>query len=151
MADPRAAEEMDAPPTWFRDRWRHRPDPRPGQGILYWHMLVGGLPAVTSLARRARQQLASFSGFHFTPLKWLHITALADGPADQIPPGGLQHMIHVASQLLHEAEPAPVTIGRLLYHPEGIMLAVEPGRCPGADPRRGTSRDQYHHGAGRQR
>ena len=111
----------------FRDRWRRRTDLLPSQSIIYWHILIGSQPAVTDLAQMARHRLASFSGFHMTPLKWLHITVLTGGPAGQVPAGGSQQMVHTASELLSDLEPIPLTIGKFLYHPEGIMLDVEPG------------------------
>lgn len=126
MTDPHAAGSEDTLPEWFRDRWRDRPDPLPGQGVLYWHMLVGGDREIAGLARMAQRRLAPFSGFHLTPLQWLHITALACGPVSQVAPGGLQQMIRTASRILSEAKPPLITVGRLRYHPEGIMVAVEP-------------------------
>lgn len=113
-------------PAAFRDRWRHRTDQLPGQSVLYWHILIGDKPSVTELARLARQRLAPFSGFHITPLRWLHITTLVCGPADQVPASGIRQMIDGASQLLSGSQPVPVTLGKLVYHPEGIMLAAEP-------------------------
>ena len=117
---------MGTPPVRFRDRWRRRTDLLPSQSVIYWHILIGSQPAVTDLAQMARHRVASFSGFHMTPLKWLHITVLTGGPADHVPAGGLQQMVHTASELLSDLEPISVTIGKFLYHPEGIMLDVEP-------------------------
>jgi hypothetical protein len=72
-------------PDQMTDRWRNRDDPAPGQGVVYWHMLMRDHPEVADLARQARQRLARFSGLHFTPLNWLHMTALFGGPADNFP------------------------------------------------------------------
>ena len=116
---------MGTSPVRFRDRWRRRTDLLPNQSVIYWHILIGSHPAVTDLAQMARHRVASFGGFHLTPLKWLHITVLTGGPADQVP-AGLQQMVHTVSELLSGLEPIPVTIGKFLYHPEGIMLDVEP-------------------------
>ena len=101
---------MGTPPVMFRDRWRRRTDLLPSQSVIYWHILIGSQPAVTDLAQMARHRVASFSGFHMTPLKWLHITVLTGGPADHVPAGGLQQMVHTASELLSDLEPISVTM-----------------------------------------
>lgn len=121
-----SAKCRSTPPERFRDRWRDRADPGPGQGVLYWHMLVGAQPAIARLARIAQEQVGGIGGFHMTPLEWLHITTVVGGPCDQVPASGLQQMIATASRLLADVRPASVSVGKLLYHPEAIMLAVEP-------------------------
>jgi 2'-5' RNA ligase len=126
LIDLQVTQETSTSRARFRDRWRHRADPLTGQSILYWHILVGSQPAVTDLAQMARQRIAAFRGFHITPLEWLHITTLTGGPADRISASGLQQVVYTASELLSDLEPVPVTMGKLLYHPEGIMLDVEP-------------------------
>ena len=96
----------------------------------------------------ARHRVASFSGFHMTPLKWLHITVLTGGPADHVPAGGLQQMVDTASELLSDSEPTSVTIGKLLVPPRGHHARRRAGRCPSADPRRGTDCGKHHDGYG---
>lgn len=118
---------MNAMPAEFVDRWADRAEPAPGDGLVYWHMLVGGHPEVTGLAQDAQQRLAAFGGLHMTPLKWLHMTALIAGSADQISSGQMQRMAKAASRLLSRTAPITVTLGKVLYHPEAIMLAATPG------------------------
>ena len=61
-----------------------------------------------------------------TPLKWLHMTALIAGSADDLAEHQIQEMAAVASEHLAKIPPIPVTFGKILYHPEAIMLAAEP-------------------------
>jgi 2'-5' RNA ligase len=96
---------------------------------LYWHVLMRDHPEVADLARQARQRLARFSGLHFTPLNWLHMTTLVAGPADDFSPSQLQQMIQTAGQLLAETAPVTATLGRIGYHPEAIVLAVAPAEA----------------------
>jgi len=123
---------MSALPAEFTDRWENRAEPRPGEGLVYWHLLMGSHPEVVALAREAQQRLARFTGLHMTPLKWLHTTVLIAGEAGQILSADLDRMAAAAGRLLAGTAPISVTLGKVLYHPEAIMLAVNP---PGAlDP-----------------
>jgi 2'-5' RNA ligase len=111
------------------DRWQDRAEPAPGEGLIYWHMLVGTDPEVIALVREARRKLVPFTGLHMTPYIWLHITALIAGPANEISGEEIQQMASVAGRLLADIPPAHVTIGKILYHPEAIMLAVRPNEA----------------------
>jgi len=117
---------MNGLPAEMIDRWQDRAEPAPGEGLIYWHMLVGTDPEVIALVREARWRLVPFTGLHLTPYVWLHITALIAGPASEISGEGMQEMASVAGRLLADTPPAHVTIGKVLYHPEAIMLAVTP-------------------------
>jgi hypothetical protein len=44
---------MSPLPALMADRWRARPEPRPGQAQLYWHMLMCDQPQVGALAALA--------------------------------------------------------------------------------------------------
>jgi 2'-5' RNA ligase len=120
---------MSPLPAEFTDRWRDRAEPASGEGLVYWHMLVGGYPEVAAMAQDAQQRLASFGGLHMTPLKWLHMTTLIAGSSDQISSGEIQHMAESASRLLANRAPITVTLGKILYHPEAIMLAATPAEA----------------------
>lgn len=120
---------MSPLPAEFTDRWKHRADLAPGEGLVYWHMLVGQHPEVTAMASQAQQRLAAFSGMHMTPLKWLHMTALIAGPAGEISAADTERMAVVAARLLAGITPIPVTLGKILYHPEAIMLAASPAEA----------------------
>lgn len=120
---------MSAPPVWMTDRWQHRADPAPGQGTVYWHMPMHVHPQVTSLVREAQQQLASFGGLHMTPLRRLHMTTMAVGPATSYSDGQLSQMATTAATLLAGMPPITVTFGRVLYHPEAIVLGASPRKA----------------------
>lgn len=120
---------MTTVPARMIDRWHNRPEPGPGEGTLYWHMLMKDHPQVVALARDAQQRLAPFPGLHMTPLNWLHMTTLLAGPAGDFSEDQLQQMIKTASGLLADTPPITVTVGGILYHPEAIMLAVKPARA----------------------
>lgn len=112
--------------TEFVDRWENRADPGPGQGVIYWHMLMKSHPEVIAIARETRLRLARFSGLHMTPLEWLHMTVLVVGPADDVTDGQLAEMMLLASRDLAKIPPARVTLGEVRSYPEAIVLGVEP-------------------------
>lgn len=116
---------MSPLPTHMRDRWKNRADTPPGKGTVYWHILMGGYPEVRSLAQKAQNQLAKFPGLHMTPLDWLHMSTLVVGSTDAIKSNQMHEMLKTASAALAEVPPISVTLGKVLYHPEAIMLGVE--------------------------
>jgi 2'-5' RNA ligase len=120
---------MSPLPAQMRDRWQHRADPAPGEGTVYWHMPMHGYPQVTDLAREAQRRLARFPGLHMTPLGRLHMTTMVAGPADSFSGAQLDQMARTATSLLASLPPVTVTLGRILYHPEAIMLGVSHGRA----------------------
>ena len=113
-------------PAEMIDRWQNRSEPPPGEGLIYWHVLLGDNPDVVALAREAQQRLAPFTGLHMTPLAWLHMTVLIAGPASEIGDEQIQQMAAIGSRLLADVPPPTVTVGKVLYHPEAIMLAAGP-------------------------
>jgi 2'-5' RNA ligase len=113
-------------PELMTDRWARRADPSPGERTLYWHVLMRGYPEVADLARQAHDRLAPFNGLHITPPEWLHMTTHVAGPADKFSDQQMQHMTTVASDFLAGVPPVTVSLGKILYHPEAIMLAVTP-------------------------
>lgn len=44
---------MNGLPAEMIDRWQDRAEPAPGEGLIYWHMLVGNNPDVVALSREA--------------------------------------------------------------------------------------------------
>jgi 2'-5' RNA ligase len=119
---------MTALPTWMTDRWQHRAEPAPGDGTVYWHMPMHGHLPVISLASDAQHRLASFPGLHMTPLERLHITTMVAGPVSCFTDGQLDQMASTAAGLLADTPPITVSLSRVLYHPEAIVLAVSPGK-----------------------
>jgi 2'-5' RNA ligase len=63
-----------------------------------------------------------------TPLERLHITTMVAGPASSFTAGQLDQMANSAAGLLADTPPITVSLGRVLYHPEAIVLAVTPGK-----------------------
>jgi 2'-5' RNA ligase len=115
--------------TEFVDRWENRDDQGPGQGVIYWHMLMRGHPEVIAIARETRSRLTRFSGLHMTPLEWLHMTALVVGPADGVSDEQLAEMMLLASRSLAKIPPAGVTLDEVRSYPEAIVLAVQSARA----------------------
>ncbi|GGT72992.1 2'-5' RNA ligase family protein [Actinomadura citrea] len=116
---------MSPLPTRMINRWQNREEPGPGQGTLYWHILVGDHPEARDLAHTAQKRLAGFHGLHMTPTEWLHITTLVVGPTDEITTDQQHEMLNAASELLAALPPVAVTLGRILYHPEAIAVVVQ--------------------------
>jgi hypothetical protein len=61
-----------------------------------------------------------------TPLRWLHATVLLVGPAANPTRADLDQMLTKARLKLNGTPPASVTLGRAIYHPEGIVLPISP-------------------------
>lgn len=108
------------------DRWARRHDPAPGERTLYWHVLMADQPEVVDLAHQAADRLAPFTGLHMTPPDRLHKTTLVVGPAEQVTDQQLHQMIQAAAESLDGIKPISVKVGKILYHPEAIMLAITP-------------------------
>jgi 2'-5' RNA ligase len=120
---------MSPMPAEFTDRWRDRAEPAPGEGLVYWHMLVGEHPEAAAAAQEAQQRLGAFEGFHLTPPKWLHMTTQVVGPSNQITAEQMQQLAELATRRLASTRPITVTLGKVLYHPEAIMLAATPAEA----------------------
>jgi 2'-5' RNA ligase len=117
---------MDPSPTQMADHWRPKPGRRPGQPRYHWHMLFHDQPEVRRLAAAAQRKLAGLSGLDLVPGQWLHLTTFAVGYADEVPETSLDVMAAAAGQALAAVAPIPVTLGRIVYYPEALVLAVEP-------------------------
>jgi hypothetical protein len=120
---------MSPLPARMADRWHARPEPRPGQAQLYWHMLMRDQPQVCALAALARQRLDGFPGLHFAPGQWLHLSVLRLGLDSDIPSDVIDVLVRETRQRLQAVPPVTVTLGRVLYHPEAIALGVAPDRA----------------------
>jgi|ERR1022692_2941053 2'-5' RNA ligase len=108
------------------NRWANRPEPRPGQGKLYWHILLKDYPEVQAIAAAGQEKLAGFRGLHFTPKQWLHITTLVVGFRDRFSKARIEDMLGAAAKLLSDTPPIMISLGSVLYHPEAIVLRVQP-------------------------
>lgn len=112
----------------MRDRWQNRADTKPGHGTIYWHILLRNQPEAVTLAGEAQERLSRFPGLHMTPLERLHITTLLVGSTDSIPPEQNVRILDEARHALIGVQSISVTLGKILYHPEAIMLEVRPLR-----------------------
>ena len=61
-----------------------------------------------------------------TPLRWLHATVLLAGRAPDLTRADMDQMLSKARLKLNGMPPQKVTLGRVIYHPEGIMLPMSP-------------------------
>jgi len=61
-----------------------------------------------------------------TPPEWLHMTTLVAGSAEEISRDQMSQMLSVAQEALARMSPIPVTLSKILYHPEAVMLAARP-------------------------
>jgi 2'-5' RNA ligase len=116
---------MSPLPVQFTGRWDNRSRPSYEDAVC-WHLLLGGDAAVQAAAATARQRLARFTGLHMTPQEWLHVTILRAGTADLITQGDMSRMIARAQADLARTAPVTVTMQRVFYHPEAIVLSVSP-------------------------
>jgi len=89
-------------------------------------MLLGRYPEVQEAAEAAQKRLSGISGLHLTPLRWLHMTTLVVGALDEVSREQMEEMTRIASEKLASTAPIPVTLGRVIYHPEAVMLGIRP-------------------------
>jgi 2'-5' RNA ligase len=113
-------------PTHMADHWRPRPGRHPGRAGYYWHLLLDDQPQVHELAAMAQRKLDGIAGLDLVPQHWLHLTTLSVGFADEVDRPQIDSMLATARHLLADLAPVPVSLGRVLYAPEAVMLAVEP-------------------------
>jgi 2'-5' RNA ligase len=62
-----------------------------------------------------------------TPPEWLHVTILRAGTADTMTQNDMSRMLARAQAELTRTAPVTVTLQRVFYHPEAIVLGVSPG------------------------
>lgn len=113
-------------PEQFTDRQQDRPGALDFSDSVCWHLLLGDAEPVQATAREAQQRLAGFTGLHMTPLRWLHATVLLAGYEAELAQADLDEMLTKARLKLNGTAPVTVTLGRVIYHPEGIVLAMSP-------------------------
>ncbi len=113
-------------PDRMTDRWRHRPEIPEDHGTVYWHLLVDDTAPVRQLVATAQDTLSAFPGLHLTPQRWLHVTILPIGPRNEISADLLADLLGEARHRLHQVPPIRASVGRVLYHPEAVAVAVRP-------------------------
>ena len=113
-------------PDHFTDRRQTRPGAPDFTDSVCWHLLLGDQEPVQAIAREAQQRLAGFTGLHMTPLRWLHATVLLVGRAADLTRADLDQMLTKTRLKLNGTPTASVTLGRVIYHPDGIVLPMTP-------------------------
>jgi 2'-5' RNA ligase len=108
------------------NRWECRTEPKPGEGQLYWHILFKDHPHVAALASIGQEKLAGLAGLHFTPREWLHITLLIPGSATDFTSSEIEDMANHARRLLAGLPSVSISLSKIIYHPEAIVLEVKP-------------------------
>lgn len=99
----------------------------PGQGRLYWHVLLGGDPAARSIVQEAHDRLAGLAGLDFVPHEFIHLTVLIAGYSHEITDHQVSVMAAEAQRRLAREKPVTVTLSRVLFHPEAVVLKARPG------------------------
>lgn len=117
---------MSPLPQELVDRWQRRSDNRPGEGTVYWHILLGDNTGLRNIVEQAQERLSNFPHLHLTPLRWLHITTLIAGSTDDIDDNDMVKMLAAARSSLTKTAPIRITLRRIIYHPEAIVLGVHP-------------------------
>lgn len=117
---------MSPLPTRLANHWWQRPGRAPGREQYHWHLLFHDQPAVRELAAAAQERLTGFADLDLVPPPWLHLTTFVVGFVDELPEDRVDAMVDAARGLLAGIAPTPVRLGRVLYHPEAVTLAVEP-------------------------
>lgn len=105
---------MNPLPTTMASHWWQRPGRLPGRELYHWHMLFHDQPRVRELAAMAQQRLAGLLGLDMVPARWLHLTTLIVGFADEIPDGQIGAMAADARRRLAAIAPVPVARARCL-------------------------------------
>jgi 2'-5' RNA ligase len=117
---------MSPLPSQMTDHWAAEPGTDQQARQYMWPITLGADPVVTETAALAQQRLAGIPGLDLVPPRWLHLTTLISGPADEIPPCAATVMVKEANDLLAAVAPVTITLGRVLYHPRAIMLDAGP-------------------------
>ena len=117
---------MSPLPGQFTHRWGdHREGPSYEDSVC-WHLLLGSDAGARAVVADVQQRIARFGGMHMTPVQWLHVTVLLVGPTAALRRDDIREMLATARARLAQTPPVTVTLGRFLYSPEGIALAVSP-------------------------
>jgi 2'-5' RNA ligase len=117
---------MSPLPEQMESHWWQRPGRTPGRELFHWHMLFHDQPAVRELAATAQERLAGLPGLDMVPQPWLHVTTYVAPFVDEVSDQQLTAMVQEARRLLSGVAPIAVRLGRILYHPQAVMLAIEP-------------------------
>lgn len=113
-------------PVQFTSRWDSHRSRLSYEDTVCWHLLLGGDAGVRAAAAGVEQRLARFPALHMTPPQWLHVTVQRIGPVALVTQDHMSQLLSTAQATLTGTAPVTVTLQRVLYHPEAIMLSVSP-------------------------
>jgi 2'-5' RNA ligase len=113
-------------PTEFANHWWQRPGRTPGRELYHWHVLFHDQPKVHELAAKAQERLVAFPCLDLVPMEWLHLTTYIVGFVDELDSERIEVMISEAQRRLAHVAPIPVNLGRIYYHPQAVVLPIEP-------------------------
>lgn len=119
---------MSPLPTRMANRWEKRQALMlpPGQGQLYWHVLLGDDLEAKAIVQEAHDRLAGLPGLDLVPHQFIHLTTYIAGYSHEITGHQVNVMVKEATSLLTRVDPITVTLGRVLYHPEAVVLEARP-------------------------
>jgi 2'-5' RNA ligase len=117
---------MSPLPEQMESHWWQRPGRTPGRELYHWHMLFHDQPAVREMVAQAQNRLLGVPGLDMVPLQWLHVTTYIAPFADEMTDDQVTAMVDEARRLLAQVPPIPITLGRVLFHPQAVTLALEP-------------------------
>jgi 2'-5' RNA ligase len=120
---------MSPLPTQMTTHWWQRPGRLPGRELYHWHMLFHDQPKVHELVATAQKKLEGQPGLDMIEMPWLHMTTYIVGFADEVPGSAIEAMAADARQRLSRVAPIQVSLERVGYASNAIVLPVEP---PGA-------------------
>ena len=70
--------------------------------------------------------MAPFTGLHFTPQRWLHITTLVVGFIENFTAEEVGDIRTSARETLSNVSPVKIVTDKVLYHPEAIAIGLSP-------------------------
>src|SRR5271155_664874 len=117
---------MSPIPAQMTSHWWQRPGRIPGRELYHWHILFHDQPKVQELVAVAQGKLAGLPGLDMIETPWLHMTTYIVGFADEVADSAVEKMISNANRLLSEVPPAGISLGRVGYATQAIVLPAEP-------------------------
>lgn len=117
---------MSPIPAQMTSHWWQRPGRRPGREQYHWHILFHGQPEVHELVAAAQAKIAGLPGLDLVPIPWLHMTTYVVGFADEVADSAVEEMTADARRRLSTIPPVQISLGRVGYATEAIVLVAEP-------------------------
>ena len=117
---------MSPIPAQMTSHWWQRPGRLPGRELYHWHMLFHDQPEVRELAAVGQRKMADQVGLDMIPMPWLHLTTYVVGFADEVADSAIEGMMGDAARRLSAVAPIRVSLGRIGYATQAIVLVAEP-------------------------